>query len=162
MGASHEITEQHNGIPERLGDSTAYLLSRAVRDAARRAQTVFGHETLRFPHYVTASWIEYLGPTSQVRLARAMVADPSDLVTVLTELETAGFVDRARDPHDGRRHVVQLTAAGATWLENRGRLARRFDDDLGAQLPDQGSELRSALRALIQIEPHREPPGHSA
>ena len=78
------------GLPPALADSTAYLLTRAVRLSARLAHDEFGREPLRFAHYTTLCWVEHLGPCSQIELATAMGIDPSDLVTVLQALEAEG------------------------------------------------------------------------
>lgn len=67
MGTSHESPAP---LPPALESSTAYLLSRAVRHAARLAQQEFGGESLRFTHFVTARWIEHVGPCSQIGLGR--------------------------------------------------------------------------------------------
>ena len=41
------------GLPPPLADSTAYLLTRALRVSARLAHDEFGREPLRFAHYAT-------------------------------------------------------------------------------------------------------------
>jgi DNA-binding MarR family transcriptional regulator len=45
-------------------------------------------------------------------LARILHLDPSTLTGVLRRLEAAGLLRRRRDPRDGRRVVLRLTAAG--------------------------------------------------
>lgn len=147
MGASHE---PHAPLPPALESSTAYLLSRAVRHAARLAQQEFGGESLRFTHYVTARWIEHLSPCSQIDLAGAMSADASDLVTVLRALDEAGMIQRSPDPADKRRNLLHLTGQGRTWLKQRHARAMAYEGTLCAHLGDGGDALRHHLRQLVR------------
>lgn len=100
------------GLPPALADSTAYLLTRAVRLSARLAHNEFGREPLRFAHYTTLCWVEHLGPCSQIELATAMGIDPSDLVTVLQALEAEGALRRSVDAADRRRRILDVTEIG--------------------------------------------------
>ena len=49
---------------------------------------------------------------SQRAISDHLGLDASDVVGVLDILETAGMVERRRDPDDRRRHAVVLTEAG--------------------------------------------------
>jgi DNA-binding MarR family transcriptional regulator len=147
MGTSHESPAP---LPPALESSTAYLLSRAVRHAARLAQQEFGGESLRFTHFVTARWIEHVGPCSQIGLAGAMGADASDLVTVLRALDEAGMIRRTPDLADKRRNLLHLTAQGHTWLKQRHEQAMAYESTLCAHLGDGGDALRQQLRQLVR------------
>ena len=48
----------------------------------------------------------------QQELAEALCMDANNVVLLLNELEDLGFVARRRDPHDRRRHLVELTEEG--------------------------------------------------
>jgi len=52
------------------------------------------------------------GPVSQREISDRLDVDASDVVGVLDLLESAGLVERKRDPDDRRRHAVVLTAEG--------------------------------------------------
>ncbi|MDO5286952.1 MAG: MarR family transcriptional regulator [Actinomycetia bacterium] len=136
-------------LPPRLATSTAYLLTRATRTAARLAQQHFGGEELRFPHYVVLCWVEHLGPCTQRALAAAMSTDPSDLVTVLRAVDEAGLLERATDPADRRRHVLRLTEAGSAWLRERQARADTYEAEFCASLGDQGEALRQSLTQIL-------------
>jgi DNA-binding MarR family transcriptional regulator len=78
---------------------------------------------------------------------------------LLNELEPLGYVTRLRDPDDRRRHVVQLTPAGAEALGLAERAQEAIEDDvLRALDPSERATLWQLLtRALYGAEPAREP-----
>ncbi|WP_187270375.1 MarR family winged helix-turn-helix transcriptional regulator [Microbacterium wangchenii] len=149
MGSHRERVDADAALPPRLAASTPYLLTRAVRAAARLAQDHFGGEALRFSHYVALCWVDHLGPCAQRDLAQAMSADPSDLVTVLGALDDAGLLARTSDPTDRRRNVLAVTDAGRNWLNERHARARDYDAALCASTSDDGAALRRQLAALL-------------
>ncbi|MGH9190169.1 MAG: MarR family winged helix-turn-helix transcriptional regulator [Acidimicrobiales bacterium] len=51
-------------------------------------------------------------PVSQREISDRLGVDASDMVGVVDVLESAGLVERRRDPEDRRRHAVVLTAQG--------------------------------------------------
>ncbi|QEW03284.1 winged helix-turn-helix transcriptional regulator [Microbacterium lushaniae] len=153
MGSPHEQAEADAVLPPRLAASTPYLLTRAVRSAARLSQSHFAGEALRFPHYVALCWLEHLGPCAQRDLARAMSADPSDLVTVLGALDDAGLLTREHDPADRRRNLLAVTETGHIWLSERHARARDYDAILCSATSDGGAALRRQLTALVVTDP---------
>ena len=138
------------GLPPPLADSTAYLLTRALRVSARLAHDEFGREPLRFAHYATLCWVEHLGPCSQIELATAMGIDPSDLVTVLQALEAEGALRRSVDAADRRRRILDVTDDGRRWLWRRREQARRYDEALCAGTQDGGAALRAQLGLIAR------------
>lgn len=136
-------------LPERLRESTPYLLTQATKAAARLAHPLFAGEGLRFAHYVTLAWLAETRVASQRELSDIMGVDPSDLVTIIDELVDAGVVERAVDPSDRRRRTLSITTAGERWLRERDRRAEEYERLLRAHLPDGGVALRTALHAII-------------
>jgi len=139
-------------LPERLRDSTPYLLTQATKAAARLAQPIFAGERLRFAHYVTLAWLAETPVTSQRELSEAMGVDPSDLVSIIDELVDAGLVERAVDPSDRRRRTLRITTAGERWLRERDRRAQEYERLIRAQIPDGGAALRAGLHAIMTAD----------
>src|SRR3954447_24173596 len=52
------------------------------------------------------------GPATSSQLAAGEGIRPQSMCTIVGVLEERGLVSRAQDPHDGRRIVVSITAAG--------------------------------------------------
>lgn len=91
----------------------------------------------------------------QQELAEALCMDANNVVLLLNELEDAGHVTRIRDPHDRRRHLVELTDAGCTALTNAERAQEQIEDEvLQALDSDERATLWHLLtRALYGAEP---------
>src|SRR5256885_12584383 len=52
------------------------------------------------------------GQLTQQSLCGRLHLDPTNLVTVLNELEERGYAKRRRDPADRRRHIVEVSKKG--------------------------------------------------
>jgi DNA-binding MarR family transcriptional regulator len=91
----------------------------------------------------------------QHELAEAFCMDANNVVLLLNELEQLGYVTRLRDPDDRRRHMVQLTPAGANALSLAERAQEAIEDDvLRALDPSERATLWELLtRALYGSEP---------
>ncbi|MGW8767381.1 MarR family winged helix-turn-helix transcriptional regulator [Streptomyces sp. NPDC055815] len=83
------------------------------------------------------------GAMSQRDLAAAMEIDPSQLVAILNELEADGLAERRRDPADRRRHIVEITEAGATALG-------RIDTAVGAAERELFGDLTEAEQVVLR------------
>lgn len=83
-------------------------------------------------------------PASQTDLAERARVETQTMSRTLDRLEREGYVTRARDPRDGRRHVVTITAAGGRAWE----AAKTLETEVFPALSDPAS-LRSALLELI-------------
>jgi DNA-binding MarR family transcriptional regulator len=90
------------------------------------------------------------GPRGQKDMCHAMHLDPNNCVLLLNDMEAAGHVRRVRDPEDRRRHIVELTPAGAKALAHAERAMEDLEDEvLGALSSDERAQLRGLLdRAL--------------
>ena len=59
------------------------------------------------------------GPASAAELARAEQISPQSMGATLGALEARGLIERAPDPHDGRRMILSVTASGLEVLRHR-------------------------------------------
>ncbi len=110
---------------------------------------------MQLRHLVALSFLRDHEGCPQQELADAFCMDANNVVLLLNELEDAGYASRQRDPHDRRRHVVQLTDAGIAALDRAEKALEAVEDDvLGALDADERKVLWELLtRALRGVEP---------
>jgi len=142
-------------LPQELVASTAFLLGRLGYACKGRAVEEF--EVLGFSpyHYSVLALLSEGERETQATIADALGVDRSQLVGLLDSLEERGLIERRRDPHDRRRHVVSLTAAGKKQLAKFRSLIKRLDEDIVAPLDPESREILHGL--LLRIASHHDP-----
>jgi DNA-binding MarR family transcriptional regulator len=129
------------------------LLTRLAKQVYRRSSDELLGMQLR--HLVALSYVRDHDACPQHELAEAFCMDANNVVLLLNEIEQLGYVTRLRDPSDRRRHLVQLTPAGAEALSLAERAQEAIEDDILQALD---GEERATLwqlltRALRGVEP---------
>ncbi len=133
------------------------LVDRLARLGRRASETRLSHLSarLRPRHIIALRLLRDGGPMPQHALGESLCLDPSNVVGLLNELEDRGLVTRRRDPADRRRHIVELSAAGADELAAIDAQLHLVEDDLLKALsPDERSTLHALLvRVLAAVSP---------
>jgi DNA-binding MarR family transcriptional regulator len=70
------------------------------------------------------------GELTQQSLCGQLHLDPTNLVTILNELELRGYATRRRDPKDRRRHLVEVSKKGIAVIEKVSEVMDGVEDDL--------------------------------
>ncbi|WP_308492057.1 MarR family winged helix-turn-helix transcriptional regulator [Microbacterium terrisoli] len=97
-----------------VGSDPAFLLARANALSLADAAAALASHGLKVRSYsVLALACGDLRPT-QRELSEFLRLDPSQVVSLLDDLERRGWVSREPDPRDRRVNVVVATAAGRT------------------------------------------------
>jgi DNA-binding MarR family transcriptional regulator len=108
--------------------------------------------------------LDHVEPTGLADLARHMGVTASTMSLSVDRLERRGFVRRQRDPRDGRRVGLRLTAAGVRVKEAqsvlepervRGMLAQLGEADRAAALRGLALLARAAQRFMASGPPKR-------
>src|SRR5438067_1997631 len=123
---------------------TMVLMSRLAKQFYRRGDEELLGMHLR--HLVALAYVRDHDECPQQALADAFCMDANNVVLLLNELEDLAYVTRLRDPHDRRRHVVELTRAGRTALARTDRAQASIEDEVLHALSE--SE-RDTLRRLL-------------
>jgi DNA-binding MarR family transcriptional regulator len=91
----------------------------------------------------------------QQRLSSDMGIDPSAMVKLINELESAGLAKRERRPGDRRAWEVSITPKGRRALERARRLVTDVEDDVlsGLTTADRRRLLMLLRRALDSAPP---------
>lgn len=114
--------------------ATLGLLYRRIR------QTRAGGE-LSLSESSALSRLDHAGQTTAAQLAKQEQISPQSMAATLQALEAKGLIERAGDPHDGRRVLLSLTEAGRGSVHSK-RAART-------------EQLTRALEALSAPERQR-------
>ncbi|CAN3130955.1 MarR family winged helix-turn-helix transcriptional regulator [Mycobacterium sp. smrl_JER01] len=123
------------------------LLDLVLRRLRGAAEIEIAKVGLRTRHIIALTLLRDFGEQSQAGLAESLGIDPTNVVALLNDLESAGLVERRRSPQDRRRHTVVVTGPGVDRLAQAETALAALEHRMFAALePD---EL-SALHALLQ------------
>ena len=93
------------------------------------------------------------GPSTVTALARAENVRSQSMGATVAALESAGFLDGAPHPTDGRQTLLSLTPACRKWIDD-GRAARQdwLFQTLQTRLsPEEQDQLAAALRLFDRL-----------
>jgi DNA-binding MarR family transcriptional regulator len=91
---------------------------------------------------------------NQQELGSAMGVDPSTMVSLIDQLETAGLARRRPHPTDRRARAVAVTAKGRRVLERGRRMAMQVEDEvLHGLTATERRELLTLLRRALDSAP---------
>jgi DNA-binding MarR family transcriptional regulator len=125
------------------------LTSRLAKQFYRRSDEALLGMQLR--HLVALAYVRDHEACPQQDLADAFCMDANNVVLLLNELEDLGYATRLRDPHDRRRHLVQLTRSGRSALARTERAQGAIEDEvLQALAPEERETLRRLLTRALQ------------
>ncbi|OLC23839.1 MAG: MarR family transcriptional regulator [Actinobacteria bacterium 13_1_20CM_2_65_11] len=113
---------------------------------------------MRLKQFMLLGYVRDHPAVSQQELETALLIDANGVVLLLNELEAAGLSVRRRDPHDRRRHLVELTASGRVAVERAEKARESLEDEVLADFsPEERASLRKLLRrvldSLLRVSP---------
>jgi DNA-binding MarR family transcriptional regulator len=94
----------------------------------------------------------------QQQLSSDMAIDPSAMVKLIDELETAGLAERRRRPNDRRAWEVVITPEGRRALDRARQLVAQVEDEvLGGLTAGDRRQLLTLLRRALVSAPAQPP-----
>jgi DNA-binding MarR family transcriptional regulator len=136
------------------GDATAdsgcgLLILRLARASAWRLGRSLADSGLRWTEFAVLHHLEAQGPVAQRELASALRIQPSNIVSLLDDLQRRDLLRRSPDPVDRRRHRVELTGRGRRAVALAREATRRAEADVLAPLsPAERREFHGLLVRL--------------
>src|SRR5882757_9522270 len=124
------------------------LLDFLGRKVRLRAEAVLAPLGLRPRHLVALTVLRARGGSTQQALATTLAMDGTNIVGLLNELEADRLIERRRSPEDRRRHIVELTEAGAKQLVKAERALATVEDEVLGALDE---TQRETLYDLLQL-----------
>jgi DNA-binding MarR family transcriptional regulator len=146
--------------PERLKAQLSRLLGMTAGQTQRIAADALRAVGAHKDHFVVLAALAEFGPASQAAVAGRARVYKSDLVAVLNELESGGWIRRTPDPTDKRRNVITLTSAGEARLAELDQVLATVNAYITAPLtPDERTQLFTLLtRVNTHLATHPTPP----
>jgi DNA-binding MarR family transcriptional regulator len=127
---------------------SAALLVHLARHMRVRSEAAIAPLGLRARHLIALTVLRDQGGSTQAALATTLQIDRTNLVGLLNELEAHALIARRRSSEDRRRHMVELTDAGARLLAQAEFALAAAEDEVLALLD---REQREQLSALLQL-----------
>ena len=135
-------------LPRIVSESTGFLLSWVAGDAKIRFEAALAEAGMT-AHQLGVLTALRGGPQMQARLSEQLEVFKPVMVTLINELESAGWAERRPHPTDRRAVEVHLLPAGRTMLERADTIMQSTSDEMFSALtPDEQSQLHSILLRL--------------
>lgn len=140
----------------RREDDEDYQLEQQIgfllRLALQRHYSLFSDymlEGLTAPQYASMYKLLEVGACSQNQLGRLINIDVATINGIVRRLKAKGFLTSRGDPHDKRRHQIELSAQGKGILQRALPVAKQISAK--TLEPLSGSERETLLRLLKKI-----------
>jgi DNA-binding MarR family transcriptional regulator len=139
--------------------TTLYMVKQLELAIRAQLDEVLRPESITPPQYTALTVLERRSDLSAAELARNAFITDQSAAGMIAVLEERGLARRHPDPHDRRRRVVSLTAAGQGLLDRvRADVAAVEERMLAPLTPEQAEAFRSSVAAcrsaLSSAPPH--------
>jgi DNA-binding MarR family transcriptional regulator len=142
-------------VARELAASSGFLLARLGLGFKAKAIETLARVGFELYDYSVLAILAEGDRETQSTIAEALSVDPSRLVALLDSLEERGSIVRQRDPHDRRRHVVSITAAGKRELSRLREMSKRLEEEYFAPLDPESRKTFHEL--LVRLASHHDP-----
>lgn len=102
------------------------------------------------PHYLAVLWNLKRGPKSPGELAEAEQVSAPSISKTLDGLEAQGFIERSKDPDDGRRRNVCITDEGLAELRRTASIRDSFMEQRLHALSAEERQVLGRAAAILQ------------
>jgi len=132
-----------------LTDDVSFLLARANAIALAAGNAALAAHGLKVRAYSVLVLTSGDARPSQRELAEFLRLDPSQVVSLVDELQSRGLVERQPDPADRRANVVVATEAGRALVVTARESAHAAEERVHAELSaSERTTLATLLRTL--------------
>lgn len=136
-----------------IGQLLGRLLHSFRQELHRRAQQE-GYGDIREAHLQVFGAIDWQGTRLTELAARANMTLPA-MSELVDDLQGAGYLERRRDPRDGRAKLIRPTRKGRHAIVQALRAVREIEEDYARIVGEERfAALVGALQDLINSRPH--------
>jgi DNA-binding MarR family transcriptional regulator len=143
------VAPKSGSRPSALSDDLSFLLARANAISLAAGNAALAAHGLKARSYSVLLLTTDESRPTQRELAEFLRLDPSQVVSLVDDLQSRGLVERRPDPADRRANVVVATDAGRQVAAAARETARRAEEQVHGQLTrDERQTLTELLRVL--------------
>lgn len=135
--------------PLALDRQVCFALVATARNVVAFYKPVLEPLGLTHPQYLVMLALWERSPRSLRDVAEALSLEPATLSPLVKRLESAGLLERRRDPEDDRALAIHLTPSGTALRSKAEQVPGRIVDSLGMSL-DELETTRDALTRLLE------------
>ncbi|HST71140.1 MarR family transcriptional regulator [Kocuria sp.] len=134
-----------------LAGESFFLMARLASTGSAAANRALADLGLKVRHYSVLALACSGEEPTQRELSQFLVLDPSQIVSIIDELEQRGAVERRTDPRDRRSKIVAPTGAGRElYAEAQGLVAAAAAESLdGLSVAERQDLLRLLQKAAL-------------
>lgn len=141
--------------PWPLQDRPGYLLMRLTRLMTRYAEARIQPLGTGIAGFPVLNMLKDAGELTQKELTENLGVEQSSTAQLVSRLERDGFIQRRKDPQDGRSSLVRLTAKGSRTLPAINEIMATGNDLAVDGLSDQEiDQLLDLLKRMISNFEH--------
>src|SRR3954466_12445918 len=147
---THVPTDTRQSTPPGIAQQWPTLLMiKLGRITAHRFTEALEPFGIRPRHVAALIELRDRGELSQQSLCGQLHLDPTNLVTILNELEERGYATRRRDPEDRRRHLVEVSKRGLAVIDKVSEAMDGVEEELLEGIDPEGRrELEGILTSI--------------
>jgi DNA-binding MarR family transcriptional regulator len=142
------VAPKSGSRPSALSDDLSFLLARANAISLAAGNAALAAHGLKARSYSVLLLTTDESRPSQRELAEFLRLDPSQVVSLVDDLQSRGLVERRPDPADRRANVVVATDAGRQVAAAARETARRAEEQVHGQLT---RDARQTLTELLRV-----------
>jgi DNA-binding MarR family transcriptional regulator len=138
-----------SGVPAELAQHTGFLLSKLGLATSRRFAEAMEPLGLDPRQFAVITVLGAHDGVAQQELADRLRIHPSSMVAVIDDCESAGLLERRRDPADRRRYAIHLTDKGRSLRVRAERAAAVLREEMFGELDE--AERRTLHDLLLRL-----------
>ena len=111
----------------------------------KRLESLLGSSEIRHRQALVLDALQQIGSSSQQHLAKQFSVSPGTMSSMISRLETLGYVQRQTNPTDRRADVINVTSSGLAVVAGVAEIWHQSDEVVADILGDEESEQFFAL-----------------
>ena len=150
IAEGHRQWEKHHSLESADGIAVLSSAARMTEILFQGAEKVLKPYGITFAHFELLTMLVYSRRGGLPKIGARLQLPPASLTHTVSKLESAGLVERSRDPKDKRSTLVSITDQGIALSSTATPALNEYFTNLPMDKADQASVRRIAAELRIQ------------